>query len=332
MKTAIIGLGVIGNVHANILAGHNVDIVALCDINTASAENTKERLNLKCNIYSDFKKMLSCEKIDVVHICCPHYLHAEMIIYFLSKDVNVLSEKPLCISLDELNAIIKAEIASKAILGVCHQNRYNATSIFAKEFIKDKKVLGGYANVVWHRDEKYYKKDSWRGKWKTEGGGVLINQALHTLDLLQWFAGMPESLSAVTGTTTLNNTIEVEDSAVINCYGDKPFSFFATVGAFYTYPVEINLMLEDKNLLKITNAYVNLNGKEIFCSADKDKYFGKSCYGVGHEGLFEDFYKCVNARKKFSIDGAEAGKVIKLILASYKSNGEKIRIEEDYGN
>ena len=127
MRAAIIGLGVIGKVHYNVLKSMGEEIVALCDINPEKLgeyEGAKKYLN--------YKIMLDSEKIDVVHVCTPHYLHAEMVIYALNKGINVLCEKPLCISSEEIDAVLEAEKNSSAQLGVCFQNRYNETSRFAK--------------------------------------------------------------------------------------------------------------------------------------------------------------------------------------------------------
>lgn len=136
MKAAIIGLGVIGKVHYDVLKRQGEDIVALCDIDAA-------KLNGYDNVkkYFDYKKMLDEEQIDVVHICTPHYLHADMTIYALERNVNVLCEKPLCIRKEDVARIIDAENKSEAMLGVCLQNRYNKSSQFVKGIFKTKKSI-----------------------------------------------------------------------------------------------------------------------------------------------------------------------------------------------
>ncbi len=184
IKTAIAGLGVIGSVHARILEENGCSPVAVCDLCAEKCEPYSY-----AEKYTDYARMLDECKPNIVHICTPHYLHADMIIEALNRNINVLCEKPLCISRDEITRILAAEKKSKAILGVCHQNRYNAENRFVKDYIKDKKIVCATANVVWRRDEAYYRSAEWRGRRDTEGGGVLINQALHTLDLMQWFAG-----------------------------------------------------------------------------------------------------------------------------------------------
>ncbi len=184
--------------------------------------------------------------------------------------------------------------------------------------------MGGFGNVVWNRCKDYYAQAAWRGKWTTEGGGVLINQALHTLDLMQWLIGMPKTLSATISNLTLSKYIEVEDTASIVCSGDSKFTFFATNGGCCDFPVGVTIKTDTETIQVLKGKVVVSNAVYDF---DRDKnVYGKCCYGTGHEGLIRDFYDCVLNNKKFDIDGLEASKVIKIILAAYKSKGQKIDI------
>lgn len=320
MKSAIIGMGVIGNVHAKVLNKICEEIVAVCDVDTSRLDNFD---NIKH--YTDYKKMLDEVKPDVVHVCTPHNLHAEMVIYALNAGINVLCEKPLCISYEEIDAILDAEKCSKAILGVVHQNRYNPENVYLKEYISDKKVLGGHGSVAWHRTAEYYNKAEWRGTWKGEGGGVLINQALHTLDLMQWMLGMPENVVARCDNLTLKGDIEVEDTATLVCTGGKTdFTFYATNAAACYFPVSVSIKTDEENIQVIPDKFVSPTNTIDF--KKQGECFGKSCYGSGHEGLNRDFYDCVKTGRKFAIDGKEAAKVVKIILAAYKSDGKTVKI------
>ncbi len=319
IKFCIVGLGVIGNVHAKVLDDMVGKPCAVCDID-------KEKLEKFSDVkgYTDYVAMLTEIKPDVVHICTPHYLHADMIIEALNRDINVLCEKPLCIKLEDIDRILEAERRSKAQLGVCHQNRYNKENAFLKEYLQDKKVVSGYGSVVWDRDKEYYAQAEWRGKWATEGGGVLINQALHTLDLMQWFAGMPENVTASTSNFTLKEAIEVEDTASIICSGGGNFSFFATNGSCTSFPVSIMVKTEDELIRVMPNKILTAKGVQDF--KQDERAYGKCCYGSGHNGLIRDFYDCVKTGRKFEIDGQEGSKVIRIILGAYESNGRKINI------
>ena len=322
MKTAIIGLGVIGDVHLEVLRAQGKNIVAVCDINESKFSKCQEALH-----YTDYKKMIDEVMPDVVHICTPHYLHAEMIIYALNKNVNVLAEKPLCISFEEIDAILEAEKNSKAILGVSLQTRYTPASQYVKDFLKGKKVEHGLGVVSWIRDDAYYAQDAWRGKWATEGGGVMINQAIHTLDRLMWYAGEPDYVVATTSNLTHKNSIEVEDTVSAIFTGENGnFTFFATNSAYKDFPVRISLKVDGKELM-VLPTYMIYDGKVIEFPKNY-KILGKECYGEGHVYLIDEFYSCVKEGRKFPVDGKEASKVLKLILSIYKSNGEKIKIEK----
>ena len=316
MKTAIVGLGVIGHVHYDVLKNMGAEIVALCDVDLSKIENFDG-----CNKYENYLEMLEKECLDVVHICTPHYLHADMIIEALERGVNVLCEKPLCIKEEDIERILEAENKSSAILGVCHQNRYNAENKFVKEYIKDKNVKGALGNMVWQRTEEYYRSGDWRGKWQTEGGGVLINQALHTLDLLIWFVGEPDSVSSSITNHRLKGVIEVEDTANIIASGKSNFTFFGTNSSSVNFPVYITIAADDEYIL-VYSPKVIVGDKEYNFEKDK-RIYGKCCYGNGHDGLIKEFYDSIKKGEKFWIDGKEASKVIKLILSVYKQNNLK---------
>lgn len=315
MRSAVIGAGVIGSVHIQILSELGT-LAAVCDIDSSKLEK------YGCPVYTDYKTMLDEIKPDVVHICTPHYLHAEMIVRALDKNINVLCEKPLCISRGQIKDVLEAEKRSKARLGVCLQNRYNKENVFVKEYLADKNVICATATVAWHRTKEYYDSGDWRGRYATEGGGVLINQALHTLDLLQYFAGMPETLTASVSNLTLRDCIEVEDTAVI--HGGK-ITLFASNGCASDMPVTVTVRT-DKDVIQIYPGAVLINGALQDIEKATEKALGKECYGSSHATLIKDFYRHIGSGKPFPIDGEEASKVVKLVLASYESGGSRAEV------
>ena len=310
MRTAIIGLGVICKVHmGEMLECSNV--FAICDI-----DESKRALYPDLPFYTDYKVMLDEVKPDVVHIATPHYLHAEMAVYALDRNINVLCEKPLAINEEQLGAILTAEKNSKAILGVCQQNRFNPNNAFVKEYLKDKKSVVGVGIVPWNRDKAYYDSAEWRGKWATEGGGVLINQALHTLDLLIWYCGAPTSQISTIDTISLSEVIEVEDTAVISAKTEKGgFTFFATNSTPKNMPVEITLNA-DGNTVKLLPDMAIINGEVT--RFESKKALGKVCYGSSHAVLIREFYNSVSRGEKFSISGVDGATVVRSILSCYK--------------
>lgn len=315
MKAAIVGLGVISKDHINALSLRNIEIAAVCD-------NNPEKLaqcSLNAAKFTDYRKMLNAGGFDAVHILTPHYLHSEMIIAALDCDYNVLCEKPLCINDVDIPKILAAEKRSKGMLGVCFQNRYNLSVLALNEYLKGKSVQGGYGTVCWRRTKEYYEKDEWRGRKETEGGGVLINQAIHTLDLMMQFCGEVKSVVGTTLNNTLKGVIDVEDTAMLRCRTKgSTFDFFATNAAAQNFPIEIHLSADGDNIV-LTGDKVTVNGNIL----QKDEN-ASGLYGKGHISLIRDFYDCIESGKKFAVDGSEGAKAVEVILATYKSMGEEI--------
>ena len=324
-RVAVVGCGTIHKNHINgiLSAGHTV--CALCDIDEEKARASAAELD-GARVYTDYEAMLDAEMPDAVHICTPHYLHAKMCIEALSRSINVLCEKPLCINRTELAKIEQAAKNSTASLGVCLQNRYEPNILKLKELC-DADVSGAIGIVAWKRDADYYASGDWRGKWLTEGGGVMINQALHTLDLLQWIVGMPESVTAHIFNDHLKNEIEVEDTAtaVFGASDGRKFNLFATTACGVDFPAQLHIRLTDKTRLYADNKTTLKNGVPV--ETEKAEYsLGKAVWGKGHALLIADFYRCITEGIPFPIDAAEGGKVIRLILSMYESNGKKTDI------
>ncbi|SIR31208.1 Gfo/Idh/MocA family protein [Halanaerobium kushneri] len=299
LKSAIIGCGNIYKVHADALQElENAELKYVVDIREKRARNAAEGYN--CDYIIEYEELLD-KKIDVVHICTPHFLHSPMAVKFLEAGVNVLVEKPLALNYKEGNKIIETLSKSQTKLGVCFQNRFNNNNQQAKNILESGrlgKIKGIKGFVTWHRDQEYYLKDDWKGYYKTEGGGVLINQAIHTLDLMQWFVGPVKAIKGNVDTRVLNEIIEVEDTAEATLYFENGAVgiFYATNTFSQNSPVEIvidcgkgSLRLFDDQLL-ITD---NKESKSIINTTSGGKY--KSYWGNSHYKLIKTFYQDIIA-------------------------------------
>ena len=327
LRVAVVGCGAISGNHIRAIQSAEQRICALCDIDVAQAQKKAEKFDLgDVSIYDDYETMLDRERPDAVHICTPHDLHAPMIITALSRNIHVLCEKPLCITLDQLGDISAAAERSHAQLGVCHQNRYEPRMIHLKR-LAEEGVRAGFGSVVWNRDAAYYRTGAWRGTVEHEGGGVLINQALHTLDLMQWICGFPTHVIAHTHNDLLKNEIEVEDTVSANyfCENGVRFQFYATNTATADLPVQIQVKLSNGDRVDAQNQQL-FHTKRDGTVQTPSENFGKSVWGNGHKALIKDFYECVQSGNPFPIDAEEAGKVIRMILATYASCGKKMAI------
>lgn len=326
MRVGIIGLGAISPLHIRAILKYGQKITAICDVDSEKRQKVNAEFGLNAEEYGDYNALLASGKVDVVHVCTPHYLHAEIICAALGANTHVLCEKPLAINFEQLNAIEKAVNDSSATLGVCFQNRYNASVLYLKEFFKDKEIIAATANLVWNRGKDYYSSAKWRGKKQYEGGGVMINQAIHSLDLLQWFCGMPETVIAHCSNNSLQGVIDVEDTAFgrFSLKNGGNFIINATNSAASCFPIV--LMFQSKtDAVELSGDNLIVNGKFV-TKSDGTPIFGKEEWGVGHNNLIREFYNCLEKGEKFPIDFYEASKTVKLILKMYQSNGEKVNI------
>lgn len=214
LKTALVGVGKVTDMHARALVRLNESVFsAVCSRSREKAAGCAAVYKVKA--YTDVAEMVSREKIDVVIICTPHPSHREPAIAALEAGAHVLIEKPLASSLEDCDAMIEASERCGKQIGVVCQRRWYPPAMRVKRAIDAGKIgkpVFGTVNMLGWRDELYYESDPWRGTWKGEGGGVLVNQAPHQLDMLYWFMGEIEECYGLW--SNLNHPyIEVEDTA-----------------------------------------------------------------------------------------------------------------------
>ena len=216
VRTAIVGCGKVGQIHAQALASlAESDFVAACDVDLVRAAALAGPYGIRA--FTDVARMIEESHVEALLIGTPHPLHAQPAIQAAEAAVHVLVEKPLAASLQDCDAILAAARQHAIKLGVISQRRWYEPVLRMKEAIVAGKlgrpVLGAFTMYSW-REPSYYLSDPWRGRWNTEGGGVLVNQSPHMVDLLQWL--MNDEIAEVSGYwANLNHpSVEVEDSAV----------------------------------------------------------------------------------------------------------------------
>ena len=214
LKTAIVGLGKVADLHSAALNKlKESHFTAVCSSKQEKADIFAAKYGVKA--YTDVYEMVDKEKIDVTIVCTPHPCHRKPALEALEAGSNVLIEKPLASSLEDCDAILEASKRYKKQIGVICQRRWYLPVRRVKAAIDAGKIgrpVFGTVNMLGWRDDGYYDSDPWRGTWDGEGGGVLVNQAPHQLDLLQWFMGEIDELYGVW--SNLNHPyIEVEDTA-----------------------------------------------------------------------------------------------------------------------
>jgi len=336
-KVAIIGCGNIFPMHASSIQLSDVaELVAVCDNKEDRAKQAAVKYN--CNFYTSYEDMLDKEEIDVVHICTPHYLHAPMTAYAASKGKHILTEKPMSISTEDAREMVELCESNGVTLGVIFQNRYNPGSQLIKNAIQDGSlgsVLGAKCSVTWDRSDEYYSLSDWKGTWEKEGGGVLIDQAIHTMDLMRWFVGEEiEYVDAQIGNRA-HEAIEVEDSVegVMKFKNGIFGGFFAINYYSYDAPVEIEIHCA-KGIAKMVaeKATIKYNdGTEITRDKDPNEVvdYGegvKMYWGVSHLKQISDYYEALKNGQVPYIDGKEALKTQEMIAGIYQSGKEHKRI------
>ena len=328
-NVAHIGCGSVSDNHLTALSHiENVKVVALCDTVRERAEAKNEKYGFGAEIYTDYKEMLAEVRPDAVHIATPHYLHAEMTVAALELGIYVFTEKPIAINEEQVERMIEAERNSTARACVCFQNRFCPAILKAKEIVAaDGGATSAYGSLFWERDEKYYTESGWRGSFATEGGGVMINQAIHTIDLICEFLGKPKTLVASVTNRHLKGIIEVEDTAdgIIHFENGTQGNFYATtsfLGAASTtfFAVTKNHKVE----MRLYDLYVD--GERIDVE-DHKNFVGKYCYGNGHEVLIKRFYEAIERGDDEMPVTLESAKwALRILLAAYRSNNELVEV------
>lgn len=327
LRCAVIGCGIISASHLDVLKSQGRDLVALCDVDEEKAKARAEKYAPDVPIYTDYIAMLEEVRPDVVHVLTPHYLHSQMIVEILKRDIHCLCEKPVCIREDEFAAISKAERESKAMLGVCFQHRFMDTNRYIKARMEEEKPVGMAAFVAWHRHASYYQGAPWRGKMDTEGGALLINQAIHTLDQMVWMLGKPVAVTANLSNRTLQGVIEAEDTAelFIEFENGATAQLYATNAAADNFTVEIKAKTEAARY-DFNSHQVRRNSQPVPMDVGNASVDAKHYWGNGHYYLIQEFYRCLEAGEKFPVDFAAASVAVRVILAAYKSNGRRVEI------
>ncbi|MGB7962970.1 MAG: Gfo/Idh/MocA family oxidoreductase [Propionicimonas sp.] len=244
-RAAIVGCGDVSVVHAEAIeAIGTIELVGVCDTDPDRLESAS--VDFGAAGYDDLGRMLDEARPDVVHVATPHHQHVQVTIDCLEAGIHVIQEKPIAHTLEEGQRLVDAARAATAKVGICFQNRYNVSSEQARRIIDSGllgEIRGAYASVVWARTADYYLSRSWRGTFAESGGGLLINQAIHTLDLVQWLMGDVIAVDGHAATRKFGDVIDVEDTAeaLFTHANGAQTSYSATLTAPVHRPVEVEI-------------------------------------------------------------------------------------------
>lgn len=332
LKVGIIGCGRISRFHGMPVADQeHAFVAACCDI---VAERAEEMANLfGCeNTYLDYEEMIKQEKLDVVHICLPHYLHAPVAIRAMELGCHVLTEKPMAITLQEAEDMVATAKKTGKTLGVIFQNRYNAGSVLVKNSLDSGrlgKILSAKCSVTWFRSEEYYTSSDWKGTWDKEGGGAIIDQAIHTIDLMCWFTGYDiAQVDCNLANRVHKDVIEVEDAAdgLIIFKNGVHASFWCM--NYYSHDADVEIEIACENgTAKITaeeGKVIFHDGREMIAKPNPFESFdyggGPSYWGASHLKQIDDFYDALAEGREPEINGELIlNTTHKMIMGLYES-------------
>ncbi len=333
----VIGCGRIASKHTeSIMAIPEAELIAVCDIVSERAEEFARKYNAQP--YLDYNELLSREDIDVVTIATPSGNHAEIGIAAAKAGKHVMVEKPMSMTLVEADLLIKTCKECGVKLGVIHQNRFNKSIKLLRTALEKGrfgKLTHGQASVRWNRNQEYYTQAPWRGT-KLQDGGVLMNQSIHNIDLLQWMMGPVESVYGYT--TTALRKIEMEDvaGAVIK-FKNGAIGLIEAATTIYPKNIEetINIFGETGsviiggiavNRVEVWEFPQNEEEKEqIFAAQENDP---PTVYGFGHKEIIEDMIQAIKDERLPAVPGEEGRKALEIILAIYRcqETGQPVKL------
>lgn len=323
LKIAVIGIGNMGSAHAQSIYNKNIkglELIAVCDIDKSKLDWATE--NLKgIKYYNDYKELIKDKIIDAVLIATPHYLHTEIAIYSFENGLNVLTEKPAGVYTKQVELMNEVALKSNKVFCIMYNQRTNPLFKKAHDIVKQGS-LGQLKRCVWivtnwYRSQAYYDSGTWRATWAGEGGGVLLNQCPHNIDIWQWILGMPSRIRGFCSYGKYHN-IEVEDD--VTAYAEYANGgtavFITTTGETPgTNRLEISgdkgkIVIED-NKMKFWQLETS---EREFCFETKKGFdtpklnYSEIVFddnGAGHNGILQNFTNSILYGEKLIAPGEE---------------------------
>ena len=334
LNFALVGCGRISKRHSELLGLQqirNAKLVAVCDVVAEKAEKIAQ--NFSVPHFMDMHAMMRSVAIDVVVVLTESGNHAKHVVALAPYGKHIVVEKPMALTLDDADAMIRACDESGVKLFVVKQNRFNVPVLKLRSALdagRFGKLVLGTVRVRWCRPQAYYDQDAWRGTWALDGG-VLTNQASHHVDLLEWMMGEVESVFAMSSTALAN--IEAEDTAVVTLrFRNGALGVIEATTAARPTDLEGSIsILGEGGTVVIGGFAVNEMLTWNFATpqtGDEDvlkKYSVNppNVYGFGHQAYYEHVVDCINNNRQHLVDGLTGKKSLELINAIYESSDSK---------
>ena len=342
----IVGSGMISEFHANaIRAVPGAELVAVMDVVEKNARTRGEEFAVRW--YTDLDEFLAHPGLEVVTIATPSGSHLEPALAAAKAEKHVICEKPLEVTLERCDKMIDACRRAKVTLAGIFPSRTGESINLLKKAIDQGrfgKLTVCDAYVKWYRTQEYYDSGGWRGTWKYDGGGALMNQSIHTVDLLQWLAGPVESVMGVAD-CLIHKRIEVEDAAAaaLRFRSGAVGVIEGTTAASPGHPREIHISGEKGSVFWKDGRFTTWEFVEKVPEDDEvmerlglERDAGRGAGSAdpraisfaGHQKQFEDATRAIQEKRTPMVDGREARKAVEIILAVYKSaqTGRRVKL------
>ncbi len=334
MKYALIGCGRIAINHIKAVIKNQLEFVAVCDIvpenMTALLQKGGLEKDTSIRHYTDYRKMLEENEIELVGIATESGIHAEIALYCIDHGVNCIIEKPIAMSIRDAEEIIRRSEEKGVKVAACHQNRFNLAVQELRRALEAGrfgKLSHGSIHVRWNRDENYYTQAPWRGKWASDGG-ALMNQCIHGIDLLRWMLG--DEVEEVYGQTRqqFHDYLEAEDvgMAVVKFRNGAVATIEGTTNVYPRNLEETLYIFGEKGTVKLGGK--STNNIDVWQFADETEADAQNrglqeqtsnVYGNGHSSLYADMIQAVQENRKPYVDAVAGRNALELVLAVYKS-------------
>ncbi len=333
----IIGCGMIAEFHTRAINEiEGAQVVAAWSRNPANGAKIAAMAGGDCAVYDDLDRMLAHPGLDVVCVCTPSGAHMEPAVQAARAGKHVVVEKPLEVALSRCDAIIEACDAAGVRLCTIFPSRFSDANIRLKEAIdigRFGRLTLGDTYVKWWRTQQYYDSGGWRGTWALDGGGALMNQAIHNVDLLYWLMGDVAAITAMTATLA-HERIEVEDTAVasLRFKNGALGTIEATTAAFpglqkrteihgdrgsaRVEQDDITLWDFQEKIPRDNEVFAAMAGQSGFKAGASDP---RGITHIGHRDQLVDFLQAIDESREPLVDGREGRKSVEIIRAIYRS-------------
>lgn len=334
MKYALIGCGRISTNHIKAARNNKLEIAAVCDIEENHMQTLLAKHGLETDTsirrYADYRKMIAEVKPELVSIATESGSHAEIALHCIQAGIHVIIEKPMAMSMEDAEEIIRQSQEKNVKVSACHQNRFNLAVQEMRKALEQGRfgrLSHGSVHVRWNRNQQYYTQASWRGTWEQDGG-ALMNQCIHGIDLLRWMMG--DEVAEVYGVTRqqFHNYLEAEDvgMAVIKFKNGTIATVEGTTNVYSKNLEETLYLFGENGTVKLGGT--STNNIDIWNFADETEEDGKkkgfeektsNVYGNGHTSLFADVMEAIRDDREPYVSAQAGRNALELVLAIYKS-------------